>query len=338
MERFNLRFDGGLASTGRLHYYEYTRSQYATARFLTTIEHFRRTGEVAQKVSSRTYVDILVEAPERGSFVESLQVAVAEGVATAVSAQLQSLISLVWDTLVPRRKKTDSDIVELARIRLAEEQARGQANAAQMDALKQIILDQNATTRQALDLVRASIGSSNLALGRADLTQRRLGEMQSELTDEQSRTEAISKDRTALERIPGEKLARLTSRLRPMIPEMAKPLSKSADSIGIEASDGEHRLVVLTRENVQEIAEKDLEETPTEIVVRVKSYDRDRGVGKVSSETFDRQLNFSVAPSNQDRLLFKILDAMTRDQVTFLCRRFVDRSGFPTSLLLEDIV
>ena len=102
MEEIALRFDGGEAANGRLHFYEYTRSQYATARFITTIEHFRRTGEIAQRITSKSYVEIFVETPKDGSFLEILLVKAQETAAVAVVAPLASLISLVWATLLPR--------------------------------------------------------------------------------------------------------------------------------------------------------------------------------------------------------------------------------------------
>jgi hypothetical protein len=73
-ERITIIFEGGLAATGQLHFYEYGRSQYALARFIATLEHFRRTGDVAEYIGTRTYVDIIISSPERGSFLESILV------------------------------------------------------------------------------------------------------------------------------------------------------------------------------------------------------------------------------------------------------------------------
>ena len=58
VETISIRFSGKLASTGKLHFYEYGRYQYATARFISTIEHFRRTGTVTKRVSGAAKVEL----------------------------------------------------------------------------------------------------------------------------------------------------------------------------------------------------------------------------------------------------------------------------------------
>src|SRR5712691_7079848 len=67
-EIISLVYDGGLAATGQLHFYEYGRAVYAFARLIATVEHFRRTGRVARKIGRQSYVNIIIRAPERGSF------------------------------------------------------------------------------------------------------------------------------------------------------------------------------------------------------------------------------------------------------------------------------
>jgi hypothetical protein len=122
-----------------------------------------------------------------------------------------------------------------------------------------------------------------------------------------------------------------------MLPEMALPLNKSASTLVIEGGQKSKPLILLNPENVRELVEKQLDEETTDFVVHVKSYDRDRGVGKVSSHDLPRQLNFSVSPVLQLELLHKILEAMAKEQVVFTCRVFRDRSGEITSLVLEDV-
>lgn len=340
MEKIALRFDGGEASNGRLHFYEYSRSQYATARFISTIEHFRRTGTIAERITQSSYVEILVETPREGSFLEVLLVKAQEVAATAISAPLSGLIALVWQLILPRNERTESNIVELARIRLAEEQERTEQErlrAAQVDRYMRILEQGNANTQDALELVRYALDSNNPALARADLDQRRLLEIQNELQQEESRQEEIDRARASVERIDPESLAKLSSRLRPMLPEMALPLKKSAESMSIEGGREGKPLILLNPRNIKEITEKRLDEQVSELTVRVKSYDRDRGVGKVSSVDLPRQLNFAVPPSEQQRLLRKILESMTRGTVVFVCRAYRDKDGQPTSLLLEDV-
>lgn len=341
MEEISLRFDGREASKGRLHFYEYTRSQYATARFITTIEHFRRTGNVAPKVTSSSYVDVYVETPKEGSFLEILLVKAQEAAATAVAVPLTSLISLVWDTILPRSESTDADLVEMARIQLAEKELQlrqSEQETERMRVLKEIIESNSATTQQALSLTEEALKSGNAAYGRAGLLGPRISEISKELGREKERQGLTDEHRRELEKIPPEKLAKLTSRLRPMIPEMALPLKRSADSLQVEGGKDRKPLLLLNPRNVAEIVEKEIADETIELPVHVRSYDRDRGVGKVTSSELPRQLNFVVPPSEQSRLLLEILDAMAKETVVFVCRMYRDKSGQPTSILLEDVV
>jgi len=122
-----------------------------------------------------------------------------------------------------------------------------------------------------------------------------------------------------------------------MLPDMALPLKRSASSLSIEAGPQRKPLILLNPRNVQELTEKKLDTQLERFVVHVKSYDRDRGVGKVTSTSFDRPLNFIVAPADQERLKPLILEAMEKDVVLFHCNTFQDKSNQITSLFLRDI-
>ena len=332
-EKIEIKYTGRLADSGRLYFYEYSRSQYATARLVATIENFRRTGEVAQRISGNVQADILVEAPERGSFTEKLLVLVQEGAATAISAQFSALLALAWNAILPRSEKTDSDVLAIAEIRLKEEKEK----TAQFREMRQIVDSGNATTQQALGLVAHALQSSNPALGHVDLTGRRLGEMQDELLSERQRNHDIEGARAALEQVDSRKLVRLSSRLRSIVPDIAKPLEKSADEVLVSANDSKAPTIRINRATVSEISEKYIEDDVVEMKVRLRSYDRDRGVGKVSSPSLPRQLNILVPPDKMRGMRDLILEAMRREEVTISCRRVLDKSGLPTSLILEHV-
>lgn len=336
-----MRFEGGKAANGQLHFYEYTRSQYATARFVTTVEHFRRTQEIVQRVTRASYVEIFVETPKDGSFLELLTVKTVEAAATSVSVQLGSLLSHVWSRMLPRNEKTDSDVIQMARIQLAVERERSVQSAEETERFRMlaaVVENNSANSKDALDIAHRALLSADAAYGRADLTSPRIFEIEKELLAELERSEQIEADRDALEGIPKEKLDKLTSRLRPMLPEMALPLKRSADTLSIEAGEKQKPLILLNPTNVAELIEKTPDEKPVVLNVHVRSYDRDRGVGKVTSTELPRQLNFVVAPLDQPRLLLKVLEAMRLDNVDILCKRYFDKSGQPTSIVLEDVL
>ena len=89
-------FHGGEAEKGRIEFYEYSRSAYALARLIATVESFRRTGQVPKKVMSSANVEQYVHLPEAGSwsYVTNLFDAVGDKVKVPVS--FNALVS--WAT------------------------------------------------------------------------------------------------------------------------------------------------------------------------------------------------------------------------------------------------
>lgn len=94
----------------------------------------------------------------------------------------------------------------------------------------------------------------------------------------------------------------------------------------------------LTPAVITAIQDKTSETDVNQIIGRIKGYDRDGGVGKIESNELPRVLNFIVPRGDRSRLLDSILEAMRRNEVLIICRRIVDKSGLPTSLILIDVV
>ncbi len=61
-------FDGGDTDYGRIEFYEYSRSAYALARLISTVEAFRRTGRVPERIVGAANVEIYTYLPEPGSW------------------------------------------------------------------------------------------------------------------------------------------------------------------------------------------------------------------------------------------------------------------------------
>jgi hypothetical protein len=61
------------------------------------------------------------------------------------------------------------------------------------------------------------------------------------------------------------------------------------------------------------------------------------GVGKFSSPELPRVLNFIVPLRERDQFRDKILEATKRNRIVLRCRKMLDQSGMPTSLILIDV-
>jgi hypothetical protein len=340
-EVLRVQFDGGIASAGRLHFYEYSRAEYALARFVITIEHFRRTEEVVEKIGSRSYVDLFVASPERGSFIQDIVVnVIGSGASVIISVPLAALMSYVWHRLAPRQTRTDEILVEIAQLRLAEARQRTiqeRERTAQLRIYQSILEDERAPAKDAETIVGEALEGYETLRGSLAVPERDLTAALDELGAEAERERQFEKYKEALEKIDETTFNRLTSRLRPSIKDISLPLRKSATRMSIGDARAKRTFMYMDLAIAEAIQHRRLEEEVVEIEGRVKSYDRDSGAGKFKSPEFPRVLNFIVPISEKARLRDSILSAMRRDRVVLKCRRQVDDSGMPTSIILLDV-
>lgn len=340
-----ISYDGGLAASGQLHFYEYSRASYGFARLLSTAEHFRRTGFVAQKINKRNYVDLVIVAPREGSFVTEVVVpALADPAMKLAAIPIKALVAYIFQLLSPRSKKTDETLIELAKIRLAEEKERtsqSREETKRFDALRKTVETETVTTRQALDLVKYALKTTNRAVDRLQPNKNVYEDMAREIAAEAAREKEIKAVESHLEKLDPKAVARLTSRVRPMVKEMGLPLRKSADNFTIGgAANDDQPLAYFDDARVKAIESKTTLEDPFVVDCRIKGYDRDAAVGKLKSEEFPRALTFIVPPDRKLELQPKILAAMRDDVDTVNCEvlKVVDKSNQPTSLILMNVL
>lgn len=175
MSNIALKFDGGLAASGNLYFYEHSRSLYAFARFVATVESYRRTQRVPERIHRGDYEGILVHPPREGSFITELLVQPArEAAAAFATGQFQSLFAYAWQLLLPSESRKEEIAVELAKIRLAEERERtrqSEEETKRMALLSEVSREGQASSKQALELLEWALTSSSTAIPRLGLDQ-----------------------------------------------------------------------------------------------------------------------------------------------------------------------
>ncbi|MGJ8530485.1 hypothetical protein [Maritalea sp.] len=339
MEKISVRFTGKLADSGRLHFYEYGRYQYANARFISTIEHFRRTGKVANRITGSAKIELYVEPAEQGSFVESIVIpALQSGAATAISTPLTPLIAYIWHLLVPLSFQTENDIVKIAQIRADEESIRSREETERTRELRKIVEAGATSTNKALDLVSWALGAGNTRLGGEGLLAPRLLEMKQELDDAQSRESLFAQNHEELSRVGTDDLQKLLSRTASIVPEMAVPMNRSADSAVFSSSHATLPVLRLDQRTAQIISAKKISPEVHHLLGRVRAYDVDIGVGKFVSSQFERPLNFTVPQATREFWKDTILEAMKKSEVSLFAQKYLDQAGLPTSLLFNSIL
>jgi hypothetical protein len=341
-ETVQVKYDGGLATNGQLHFYEFSRSQYALARFITTIEHFRRTGLIAERINSRNYVELVVSAPERGSFILDILIeSIKDGTAELVAAPFAAFFGYVWHMLIPRRDRTDQATIELARLKLAvevERTAQAKEKTGQLAHIRAIADGERASAADAIALFEWARGVPRDIADALETSPGERVDMLRELEAEREREEEFSDDQDELANLDEGALNKLTSRLRPMVGDISLPLKRSATTMTIGSAESEHEnLAYITTDIVRLIQTRTPEDELVEIRGHIKSYDRDIGLGKVQSDELPRVLNFIVPVAERRNLRDQILAAMRINVVTLVVRRVVDDGGNPTSLILVDL-
>ena len=348
-EILRLTYRGGIADTAQMHFYEYSRASYAFARLLSTVEYFRRTGNVAQKINTLNYVDLTFSAPRAGSFITEVVVPTVMSTVPALQhVPVRAMMAYILQIVAPRTDATDETVIELAKIRLAElnrlvEQQKGlvTAHSELIATLRTIVETQTATTPQALQLVRYAMEATNAAVARLDIDIAGFNDMQRELVAEGEQQREVKEFEEYLGVLDTGSISRLHSRIIPMVSEIALPTRKDIKNFTISAAANENDepIAYFTRPRVLNLASKTIEDTVTNQECRIKGFDRDLNVGRLNSPAFPRVLRFIMVPEKRHELQPKILRAMDTGVDTVICQfnRVLDRSKQPTSLILLDI-
>lgn len=255
-ETVKLNFNGGIATHGRIHLYEYSRSQYALSRFITTIEHYRRYGEIADRITRDRTIDMIVSAPERGSFDLSVLVPIATAVVPELAGtSFKALFSYVWTKLLPPNESKAELAVKLAQIELdrskeltVQSLSRDHEETERLRVFQSIVERQSATTEQFITLLQRAIDSPtqkhlNLGYGLTDLAR------EEELAKaDLEREQNVEENFQRLSRIDSTDIAKLTNKLRPMVSEIALPLRRSAERCYIGDADNDDAYIRMDEE------------------------------------------------------------------------------------------
>ncbi|WP_201863504.1 DUF7946 domain-containing protein [Microvirga soli] len=339
--KVSLVYNGGLASTGQLHLYEFSRAVYGFSRLIQTLEHYRRQGRVAQRIVGDANTDIIVSTPQKGSFIFDALVLVSGQVIPALKdIPFDVLLSFVMDLMKGSSKSNDETILQLAQIRLAEERERTSQSGEEtkrIEAIERMVESQSATLKQALDLTNWALKSRNVAIGRAEIQSGDLIRLRSQLESDVARNERLGAYEDQLTAIPQEDIAKLTSRTRPVMQEIGLPLRKSAETVGFKYDDAPAPFVQFDREDIDFLDSRLIDDQDSSYVGSFKSYDRESGLGKFRELPLGKIHNFIIPANSRTLLQDKISDALRRTKSVFVGKAVRDHSQIMTSIIISDI-
>lgn len=343
-EVLSVVYDGGLAAHGELHFYEYGRAAYALARLIATIEHFRRTGSVAKRITSGSYVSLLIQAPERGSFpIDVIIPIIMEGrrIVTEYDIPVGLFLKYIIHTIRSLSPKQEDTIIELAKLDLRREGERTLQSKQETERLREtrkMVKSQNIVTTTALGVLEKALRRPDPRIAEIGATQSEMLVIKNQLLELQKREQEFEGYHKQLGEIDDDGFAQLIAKVRPQLAEVGLPLNKSATTATFAAGSSKDNFATFDLDAIRDINSRSLDAAPTEVELRIFAYDRDAGVGRCDLNDFGiKRIAFSIPVGLRSRLRKKVLAAIDVDVVNATARFFKNKDGYITSLLVEGI-
>jgi hypothetical protein len=347
----SLVYDGGMSSTGQLDFYEFSRASYRFSRLVSTIEVYRRTGRVPQKITRQMGVDIIIRAPEKGSFpIDIVAHIITEGTkyhGLVSQIPLGSLFKFLLQAVKTLLPESNDRIVALAQLELDRERERTKQSAQETKRtaeLRKIVESQNATTQQALSLVNKQLEKPDTALFDLKESVASLTALKDEIEEIISRERDLEDYGQVIQNLPRKDIAQLTRKIRPQIAEIGVPLQRSAKVVKIAEGRSRSPIASFDERKIRDIQSRSLDEEESKVIIRIIYYDRDGGYGRCDiykqNEIEDpeiKKISFSVGRNRKNSLRSSLLEAEDTGVVPGIVRYFRDGDDNITSVLVEDI-
>lgn len=334
-------FEGGMATNHELSFYESSRFQYAAARLIYKLEHFRQTGKILERVSEKIDADIRVSAAKEGSWELEIALASIPALGLSLSVPLNVLLGYILNSVKPKSKGQDI-AVQLARIELARERERtkqGHIDASRLRSLENIVRSQSATVKEALSLLKdRSYADVDKACPNIIESKEELEFIKDELRAEKKYQKMIEPYEAELNNIPAEKIVKLTDMFRKSSKELAYPLRSSATSLSVSFNRN-NEFCVFNRESLEGIADEIQDKIPTYLEGSIKMYDKETGWGKFrNNEQFYKPIPFMVPAGTKKNNLTKISKALASPLMGANFYIVRNSSKEPIRLILDKIV
>ncbi len=364
------RFQGGIANKGQLNFYEAGRYRYAAARMLYTVEHFRTSGHVIERISGNINADFRVSAPSEGSFLETVQyfapTLADPNVAKALlSIPFDKLFPWILDKVIPKSSTNE-------RLNQIIEKQIGSSDL-QTEATRQIIMSQQDVAIERERTSQAQIQAdterlrimAGLVTNQASRFQENLQLSQElstilsrfrkpqgsndtdpdsdpayvagELAAEVTRAHLIADAQERLEEISPDAEQAITERVRKTMPDLGFPLRRSSDLFNIEVGNDNQRIASLNLNRIRQMTAVTRDEDAVSITGNITRLDKDSGFGRFRPNGNRSALSFSIPKE----IYYNNRDAFIRSfgapEVEIQALPFRDGIGNITRLLIVSV-
>lgn len=346
--QITFRFTGGMADKGELNFYEAGRYRYAAARLLYTLEEFRQTGTVKQKLRTFVNVDIVTKSSEPGSFIDPVFVQLAPFIAdNYLRMPLEKVLCWVLDRVLPKSNQ-DGRVLALAEalveshnryasVALERErtaQAEIEERRAQFNELVRQLRhrdDDRETLRRAAQIFRSNANAPYRVADEIGSMEFAADEIEAEL----ERQTALEEYADEIERVGPAEEEDLLQRVRDILPEMAQPLKRSAHCLQLAGANDNDRFFTINGQRVEQIKKRirGKAQTYSGNIVR---YDKKQGFGKFQIEGVRKMITFRLPVEMRSPYRNKILEAMKSPLVEAIFVPIIDGSGRVVMLIFQD--
>lgn len=320
-EVLNFHFEGALADTHRMNFYESARFQYAAARLMVKLAQFRKHGRFVKKITNNSNFDIQLASQSDGSFNINIEdVGQDKSEDSFIKIPLSDLIAYVSERVVEKIDQTTLHEAAVSnRSRLVDKGMADTDPATAIDQLAEAALSDKVFT-------------ASLPPNVQDLVRRRVSESY--------REQRLSANQEAISRIDFARSQKLIAMSAPLISEMATALRKSASTLEVKSSiHADNRSVLfLDRDMAREIETAIVDDEITPILGDITQFNKDNGWGKLKIENGLKTVSFSIPYDVLPSIRQKLIDKMKVDLVYLQTYYVRDRSGEVVRLIAVRIL
>ncbi|MCP1559350.1 UNVERIFIED_ORG: hypothetical protein M2438_003444 [Methylobacterium sp. SuP10 SLI 274] len=218
-ERLAFHFDGALADSHRMNFYESARFQYAAARLLVKLAQFRSKGRFVKNITNKSNFDVQLVSQTDGSFNINIEGPTQSSTEESfVKIPLADLLAFVSERIVEKVDDSALQGVSLpSRRPIADAAADAQDQATAVDELVEAAMEDNSIIASLQPQTR-------------ELIRRRVAEVY--------REKRLSVSQAPISLIDFARSQKLIAMSAPLISEMATALRKSANTLEITSTVG----------------------------------------------------------------------------------------------------
>ncbi len=303
-ETLTFHFEGALADSHRMNFYESARFQYAAARLVVKLAQFRQHGRFVKSITNKSNFSIQLKSQSEGSFNINVEdPGQSEDENPFINISLADLVAYVSERVIEKIDEPTLSTVSAP--------SDGQQPTSSTSKLS-VLVD---------DVIAGRVSADSFSDSTQELVKRRISEYH--------REQRLVENEAAVSSISSSQSQKLIAMSAPLISEMATALRTSADTLEIRSSAHEDTrpVLFLNRKMASEIETAIVDKTPNLILGDITQFNKDNGWGKIKIENGAKTLNFSIPYDILPTVKKTLIDNMKRDLVYVQVYFVRDRAG-----------